>query len=776
MEETDGVSQAQGILRTLGEGRSESMRHVRVIPARDAVFTNWPHWSPPDVVAAWSRRGVSRPWVHQVSAADLAHEGRHVVLATGTSSGKSLAFTLAAMASILSDPDARHQPTALYLAPTKALAADQLRALDELDVPGIRAAVCDGDTPADERAWARQHANYLITNPDMLHHSILPGHEYWSRFLRRLGVVIIDEAHTYRGVFGAHISCVVRRLRRICQHYGADPVFFLASATIAQPAESARRLIGVDAGQVTAVTDDESPRPPVTVALWEPGIEADGEQRSATSETARLLADLVLDDRQALAFVRSRRAAESVAAAARDRLETSGSASAAPDDCIAAYRGGYLPEERRDLERRLRDGSLRGLATTSALEMGIDISGLDAVVTAGWPGTRASLWQQFGRAGRAAAPALAVFVARDDPLDTYLVGHPEAVLDRPVEATVFDPDNPYVLAPHLCAAAQELALTPDTIDTWFGPHARSVADQLAADGLLRARGSGWFWTSRDRASSLADLRGSGGAPVRIVEEGTGRLLGTVDPASACSSVHPGAVYLHQGVTHIVTALDLDEAVALAREAPVDHFTLARSISDIRVIAESERSAFGPVSLVTGDVEVTTQVVSFQRKRFNGESLGEEALDLPEQQLLTRAVWWTIDDEALAAAGIEPGAVPGAAHAAEHAAIGMLPLFATCDRWDLGGVSTARHIDTDAATIFVYDGFPGGAGFSAHGFGIAPDWLSATRDAIAECHCREGCPSCVQSPKCGNGNNPLDKAKAVALLDIVLNAIAGGAPS
>ncbi len=407
--------------------------------------------------------------------------------------------------------------------------------------------------------------------------------------------------------------------------------------------------------------------------------------------------------------------------------------------------------------------------------MGIDVSGLDVVITSGWPGTRASLWQQFGRAGRAGAPALGIFVANDDPLDSYLVHHPGAITDRDVEASVFDPGNPHVLAPHLCAAAAEVPLTADDLQAWFGSTAAGVVDALVEQGMLRRRPGGWFWTRRERASDLTDLRGSGGAPVRVVEDGTGRLLGTVDRATAPAAVHRGAVYLHQGVTHVVTALDLDDAVATVLEQEVDYSTLARTISDIRIVAEEEAGSFGELRLSLGTVDVSSQVVSFQRRRPNGESLGEELLDLPVQELRTRAVWWTLPEACLVAGGIPVADIPGAAHAAEHAAIGLLPLFATCDRWDLGGVSTACHADTGQPTVFVYDGLPGGAGFAEHGYRTTAQWLAATRNVIADCSCDSGCPSCVQSPKCGNGNNPLDKPLAVVLLDLVLRSLPGALP-
>jgi DEAD/DEAH box helicase domain-containing protein len=768
VQETSGSE----LLDRLAYGRDGRLLHVHNLPERSAQVASWPGWLPADVSLAYAALGILAPWQHQVDAAEHTFRGDHVAIATGTASGKSIAFGMPALARIhegTSAPDGRGA-VVLYISPTKALANDQLRALESLALPWLRAATYDGDTPAEERTWVRQHGNYVLTNPDLLHHSLLPGHEKWASFLRRLRVVVVDEAHTYRGVLGAHVALVLRRLRRVAEHYGSSPVFVVASATMANPADAAGRLI---ASPAFAVTEDTSPRPGLTMAFWEPPLsesprsQGEDRRRSTLLETADLLADCVVEGRQALAFIRSRRGAETAALMTRDLLVDVDPALA---EGVAAYRGGYLPEERRELERALRAGEIRAMATTSALEMGIDVSGLDVVITAGWPGTRASLWQQFGRAGRAGVPALGIFVARDDPLDSFLVHHPSAITANDVEASIFDPTNRFVLAPHLCAAAAEVPLTPSDLDTWFGASARTVVEELVSDGLLRSRPAGWFWTRRERASDLTDLRGSGGAPVRVVEDGTGRLLGTVDRAGAASTVHRGAVYVHQGVTHVVTALDLDDSVATVVEEPVDYSTIARSVSDIRVIDTLESRRYAELGVHFGTVDVSAQVVSFQRRRANGESLGDEPLDLPVQELRTAAVWWTLPESSLAVAGIAPLDIPGAAHAAEHAAIGLLPLFATCDRWDLGGVSTALHPDTGEPTIFVYDGYPGGAGFAEHGFRTLVLWLTATRSAIADCECADGCPSCIQSPKCGNGNNPLDKSLAVVLLDLVLERV------
>lgn len=699
------------------------------------------------------------------------------MLATGTASGKSMAYLLPVLTALLEGtraPNGRGA-TALYLSPTKALAADQIRAVDELraaqtGLDPVRAAAYDGDTPVDLRRWVRGHAAYVMTNPDMLHRSLLPAHRTWSAYLKALKYVVIDECHTYRGVFGSHVAQVIRRLRRVCRRYGSDPVFILASATVSDPAGAAARLIGVEPDDIVAVTDDASPRGALTFALWEPPLtDLKGERgapvrRTATAEAADLLTDLVVDGVRTVAFVRSRRGAEVVRVIARDQLERIDPGLA---ERVATYRSGYLADERRELERALHDGRLLGVAATTALELGVDVSGLDAVLLAGYPGTRASLWQQAGRAGRAGQAALAVLIARDDPLDTFLVHHPEALFDRPVEATVLDPDNPYVLAPHLCAAAAELPLEESDLPL-FGPVAAELLPGLVRRGLLRKRASGWFWTSAERATDLTDIRGAGGQAVRVVEEDTGRVLGTVDAAAAHSAVHQGAVHLHQGDTYLVRLLDLEDDVALVRRASPDWTTSAREKTDIRILEEVRAEPWGEGRLCFGSVEVTSRVVSYQRRRImTGEVLGEHKLDLPERSLRTRAVWWTVTPDQVADAGLDDMDLPGAAHAAEHASIGLLPLFATCDRWDIGGVSTALHLDTGLPTVFVYDGHAGGAGFAERAYTTAPAWLAATRDAIAACECDAGCPSCVQSPKCGNGNFPLDKPGAIRLLTVLL---------
>jgi DEAD/DEAH box helicase domain-containing protein len=745
------------------------LRHVATVPARPGAAVPWPGWVAPSVRAAFVDRGVREPWSHQAEAASLARSGRDVVIATGTASGKSLAYQLPVLTRLVEDTRA----TALYLSPTKALAADQLRALRELDLPGVRPAALDGDTSLEERDWARNHSRWIFSNPDMLHRSVLPRHARWATFLRRLDVVVIDECHTYRGVFGSHVALLLRRLLRVAARYGSHPTVVLASATVAEPAAFASRLTG---RPVVAVTEDGSSHAGRTVALWEPPLlpEVTGEngapvRRPAGTEAARMLADLVVEGARTLAFVRSRRGAELTALGAQ-RLVADVDPELVPR--VAAYRGGYLSEERRELEAALASGELLGVATTNALELGVDIAGLDAVVVAGFPGTRASFWQQAGRAGRAADSALVVLVARDDPMDTYLVHHPAALLGAPVEGCVLDPTNPYVLGPQLVCAAAELPLTEhDVAEVFGGAPAVAVLDELVADGVLRRRPTGWFWPStRERPAGAVDIRGSGLGQVAVVEAGTGRMLGTVDISAAPATIHPGAVYLHRGESHLVESLDLDAGVALVVVADPAWRTDARSTAEVDVVRVLAHREHGPVRVGFAEVDVTTQVVAYQRRAPDGTVLETVPLDMPEQTLRTRSVFYDIDEAALAAAGVGPDDVPGALHAAEHAAIGLLPLFAICDRWDIGGMSTALHPHTGRPTVFVHDGHPGGAGFAERGHEILRAWLTATRSAIRDCECRAGCPSCVQSPKCGNGNAPLDKRGAVVVLDVVLVAL------
>ncbi|OFT81579.1 DEAD/DEAH box helicase [Corynebacterium sp. HMSC29G08] len=763
-----------------------TITHVEKVPACPARFTSWPGWVEPSLKQLLVNAQITSLYLHQSATAEHAWAGRDVVVATGTSSGKSLGYQLPVLSALAAD----EQACALYLTPTKALGSDQLQATTQMvrGAAGLRAANIspapyDGDTPQEARAGIREQSRFVFTNPDMLHAGILAAHQRWARLLRHVRFVVVDECHTYRGVFGANVALVLRRLIRIAEAYGSTPTFIFASATAADPAGQASRLCG---REVVAVTEDGAPTGQRTIALWEPGFiegpdapTADNGatvRYAATTEAAGIMAQLIADGARTLTFVRSRRAAEIVAMRTQEELVLLGR----PDfaERVASYRAGFLAEDRRKLERALDQGELLGMATTNALELGIDVGGLDAVVMAGFPGTVASFRQQAGRAGRRGQHSVAVLVARDDPMDTYLVHHPEALLRKPVENSVFNPSNPYLLRGHVYCAAVERPLTSADIDA-FG--AAEVVDELVEGGFLRKRGERYFAVpqlqgeiSPETAHANVSLRGGSGQEVAIVDVTDGRLLGTVDAARAMSQVHDGAVYIHQGEQFVVDTLDLEDYVALVTPETPDYTTQARSTTDITILGTpTELSNPSPGLWVANvDVEVVDRVTGYVVRLADGTVSEHIPLDLPEQRLITRAVAYTIDPLALDAMGISAADIPGALHAAEHAAIGLLPLLATCDRWDIGGVSTALHQDTMLPTVFVYDGHPGGAGFADEGFRRFHEWITATYEAVRACGCEDGCPSCVHSPKCGNGNQPLDKHAALTLLGALVTMTSG----
>jgi DEAD/DEAH box helicase domain-containing protein len=731
----------------------------RRLPARRAQFGKLSRPLPDELAEAMRDGGVGRLYKHQADVADALREGRHTIVATGTASGKTLAYQIPVFEALLDGG------TALYLSPTKALAHDQLRQTDRFDIEAVRAASYDGDTPTSERAAIRRTTNLVLTNPDMLHIGILPYHQRWRSFLRRLAFVIVDEAHVLRGVFGSHVALVLRRLRRVADRYGARPTFALASATIGNPAAHASALTGLD---VEAVTADAAPSGERHFVFWNPPFlagEDDGRRRSPNVEAARLLAELVSSGASALAFSKTRVGAELVARYARRRVGLVGEAA------IVAYRAGYLATERREIEAGLQSGRFPGVSATNALELGIDVGELDAVVLNGFPGTVASARQQAGRAGRAGQPSLAAVVPADEPLDQYYAANANDFFAKPHEAALVNPTNPHVLLPHVGCAAYEAPLT-DADAAFLSADALTIATELLDAGHLRERGGRLFWSRPGPPAPDVDIRSAGGAPYRIIEAATGRLIGTVDGGRAFATVHPGAVYLHQGDTYRVSDLVIADRVALVETHDVEEYTQPRTDTDVRVISTDERQRLGRCGLFRGSVEVTDRVVGYQRKTLpGGETIEAHELDLPPQTLVTRAVWYTIPERLLLAAisGLEEytDVLLGSLHAAEHAGIGILPVFAMCDRWDIGGLSTNFHPDTGGPTIFIYDGHPMGAGISDHAFSVARDHLAATRRHVANCPCATGCPSCVQSPKCGNWNEPLHKHGAVAVLEVLL---------
>ena len=736
------------------------LAHVAHQPARPARFAN--------VIAPISQ-GVldalhhQRLFTHQAEAIDLVRAGHSVVVATGTASGKSRCYQIP-IAAAAARPG--NTGTALLLFPTKALAQDQLRAFAAHKFPQVIPGTYDGDSTPEQRSWVRSTANVVLTNPEMLHAAMLPGHARWATFLSRLDHVVIDELHVLRGVFGTHVSHVLRRLRRLCHHYGSDPKFIFTSATIGEPGTLAEQLCGVP---VTEVTNDGSPRGERTIVMLNPPIldAAQGIRSSSNAEAASIGAELIRRDHRTIVFCRSRRGTELVSTDIARRLP------ADQQDSVRAYRAGYLANERRTIEHDLFDGTLRGVVATSALELGIDVGGLDACVLNGFPGTVASMWQQIGRAGRGQQRSAAVLVAGDDQLDQWIMSHPTELLDRTPERAVINPDNPFILGPHLACAAFEKPLA-HADDAYWGESLDDGVRDLVIDDklLLKPSGTGnplGVYAGRGRPSRGIGLRSGSADEVQIVRR-DGSIVGTVDAARACSATHEGAIYLHQGKPYRVTKLDLDDRVATVEPSNGEHYTQARTKVDISIVETNTVLPFGSdgAEVCVGSVEVISQVTGYQRREVRSRRiLANETLDLPPQTLRTRSFWYVIPTSIIEAAGLDASQVPGALHAAEHAGIGMLPLFTICDRWDVGGVSTPWHSGAGGPTIFIHDAHPGGSGIAELGFAERDRHLRATRDAMAACACNDGCPSCVQSPKCGNGNEPLDKHAAIALLDQLL---------
>ncbi len=735
------------------DGRVAFVAHE---PAREARFAET---ASPMADAVQASLGDRQLYTHQADAIDHIRSGQSVVVATGTASGKSLCYQVPIAEAVAR----RASSTSLLIFPTKALAQDQLRAFGAFGFDGVVPATFDGDSTPEQRSWVRATANVVLTNPEMLHATMLPGHSRWSTFLRRLEYVVIDELHVLRGIFGTHVAHVLRRLRRLCQHYGSDPTFVFTSATIGEPAVLASQLCGKP---VVEVDDDGSPRAERTLVMVNPPVidEALGLRTSANAESASAAASLINADHRTIVFCRSRKGTELVAADIAQRLPNESSGR------VRAYRAGYLAEERRTIEHELFEGELTGVVATSALELGVDIGGLDACVLNGFPGTVASMWQQIGRAGRGDHRSVSILVAGDDQLDQWIMKHPAELLARPPERAVINPDNPFVLEPHLKCAAFEKPLAPDDDEFWGNALDDGVRALVQTDELkLKPSGTGRplaVYAGHGRPTRGIGLRSGSSDEVQIVRGDS--VVGTVDAARACSVAHSGAIYMHQGRHYRVTNLDLADRVATVVDSDGEHYTQARTSVDLSITAvdDSTQVADG-VEAFVGAVEVTSKVTGYQRKDVRSRRvIGSVTLDLPPSTLHSRSFWFTIAPHVIEAAGIDPSQVPGALHAAEHAAIGMLPLFTICDRWDVGGVSTPWHSGAGGPAIFIYDAHPGGAGIAELGFAQHLTLLASTLEAVSTCGCADGCPSCVQSPKCGNGNDPLDKAAAVALLQTI----------
>ncbi len=732
----------------------QASQHPR--PAREVAIPEELH---PQVADALRARGIERLWAHQADALHAAWAGPTIVT-TGTASGKSLTFNLPTLDVLCRDSRAR----ALYLYPTKALAQDQARALNALGVARARPAIYDGDTPREQRRAIRARSNIVITNPDMLHLGILPNHQAWGDFFANLAIVVVDEAHVYRGVFGSHMANVLRRLRRVADAYGTAPRFLLTSATVANPRELAERLTGLD--DITVVDREGAPQAKRTIAMWNPPIvdEKTAARRSVLAEAADLLADLVTEGARTIVFMKSRKAVELMSRFAQLTLTDRGRGDLA--DRIAPYRSGYTPQQRRELEARLLDGELLGVVATNALELGIDIGSLDAAICVTFPGTVASLRQMWGRAGRRGR-GLALYVAGEDALDQFFCRHPDEFLDRPVEAAILDPWNEQLHAAHLLCAAHEGPLE-DADAEFLGPRWREFAQALVSNGDLRERPGGTFVPRHPEEFPAADvsLRSASRDGVVIVDTTSGEMLGTVDMARAHTTVHDGAVYLHAGRAYEVSGLDLEGRRALVHPFEGDYYTQPKYETDTWIEQVLEQRPSLGLTLTFGVVVVTEQVMAYQRRRLSDhEAVDLIGLDLPATSFATQALWYELPG--LGDMPLE--ALLGSLHAAEHSQIAVLPLLAMCDRWDIGGLSTNLHPQTGVPTIFIYDGHPGGIGITRRGYQAFETLVDDAHRLVSECPCESGCPSCVQSPKCGNLNEPLSKAGCAELMGRMLAA-------
>ena len=741
----------------------DQIAHVEHIPPRSARYGRLDKPLPRVLQKALKEAGIERFYTHQAQAINAARAGGHVVVATSTASGKTLCYNLPVLEAIADDWRAR----ALYLFPTKALAQDQLRSLRQVTQGGlgeVRFGTYDGDTPRSARTRLRKSAAIILTNPDMLHLGILPNHTLWSHFLANLKFVVLDEAHVYRGVFGSQVACVLRRLRRLCRFYGSDPQFICCSATIANPAEHVERLTG---STPLVVDDDGSPRGAKEFVLWNPPFvdRAKTARRSANSEATGLFTEFVRGGLRNITFTRARKVAELILLYAQEVLRKE-----APEclPLVASYRAGYLPEERRQIERDLFQGRLLGVTATNALELGIDIGHLDATVLVGYPGTIASTWQQAGRAGRGVRESLSVLIGLDNPLDQYFMRYPEELFGRPHENALIDPDNVYILEKHLPCAAYELPLT-NRDEALFGPGFVEAMIALERRGVLEYRNERWYYRGLDYPAQGVSIRSISSSNFALLDESRGyTTLEEIEATSVFFRAHPGAIYLHQGETYLITRLDLGTQTAYARPVDVNYYTQPREINEVRIVQPLETKELPTTRAYFGRVGVTTQVIGYRKKQqFTETVLGEEFLDLPPTSFETMALWFDIPPRIVEEVRRRRLDFHGGLHAAEHAAIAVLPLFAMCDRWDIGGLSTPAHVDTGKPQVFIYDAFPGGVGIAEKGFELLTELWQATLRAIKECPCEAGCPSCVQSPKCGNNNEPLDKKAAVVILEGLL---------
>lgn len=739
--------------------------HHAILPASEAQFGSLDRPLPEVLRNALLQQSIHRLYAHQTTALEHIRSGKNIVVATPTSSGKSLIYNLAVAETLLEDPDLR----ALYLFPIKALTRDQLdtlRAFFQTAQPGgngspFQADVYDGDTTPYRRTRIRQnHPHVLLTNPDMLHYALLPFHSKWEAFWKKLRYVVVDEMHTYRGVFGSHVAQIFRRMQRICRYYGSDPQFIFLSATIANPLELAGQLIGSRTGEITVVNDHGAPQAKRHFVFLEPEEATVGH---ASGLAARLIVRAAAAGLKTIAFTQSRKLTELVYMnIQRTAPKLAGK--------VSAYRAGYLPEERRSIEQKLASGALAAVISTSALELGIDIGGLDLCILVGYPGTVMTTWQRGGRVGRSGRDSAIVLIPQPDALDQYIIQHPQEFLKSAYEIAVTDPANPEILKAHLPCAAAELPLNRAEIEEGNGA-LRAAAEILTRTGRLLQTADGEQWIAAAQSPHrTVDIRsvGESFAIIRESEEGKNTPLGKSEGLRALKECHPGAIYLHRGESYQVESLDLKNRVIQAKPSRAPYFTRVKSEKETEILEVLASKPVGNFIVRLGKLRVTETVLGYEKRRLTTqELLGADTLDLPPQTFETIGFW--IEIEPILAKHIQKGGMHfmGGIHAVEHAAISMFPLFALCDRNDIGGISCPQHPQVGKGAIFIYDGYPGGIGLAARGYELIEPLLKKTTDLIASCPCFDGCPACIHSPKCGSGNKPLDKLAALAVLRYLL---------
>jgi DEAD/DEAH box helicase domain-containing protein len=760
---------------------SDQIVHIQAIPERPAVFGDVPDGIDPRVQNILSKSGINQLYSHQASAIDSVRHGKNIIIVTGTASGKTLCYNIPAMETLINDTAA----TMLFIYPTKALAQDQLRGLTKFQEKdsGITflAGTYDGDTPANLRRKIRDNGNIMLTNPDMLHQGVLPQHARWNRFFTHLRYVVIDEVHAYRGVFGSHLANVMRRLMRICNHYGATPQFICSSATIANPQEHAERICGVS---MDLIDNDGSPRGPKRFILWNPppikgaasgksdNWRIGGDRKSPIGEAVDLMTALVTEGIQTIAFVQTRLAAELIFRSCRERLRD---VSRKLADSIHAYRGGYLPAERREIERRLAAKEILGVASTNALELGIDIGSLDACILVGYPGTIASMWQRAGRAGRGHSESIVFLVGQNAPMDQYLMAHPAYLFGRNPENAVVDPDNPHVVVGHLKCAANELPLSEDALSS-FGEYAAPVMELLGEDQTVKQIDKNWYWASTQYPAAAVNLRNISGPVYTIQDEaGKEKVIGTMDEISALSQLHSHAVYLHGADTYFVNKLDIEQKIAFVERRDLDYYTQAVTMSQIKVDKKESEEPWKGGLLGFGDVTVTTTIPMFKKIKFHSrDSLGYEQLELPPQSMETVAFWFVPPQHIARALADRKLIVGDALVGIANVLMETASMFVMCDTQDIGTVIDSRTLGSDA--LFVHDKYPGGMGYARRCLEAFDRMIVTIAEVIRNCACPDGCPSCVGSPVIPSALTDLDsavrgripdKAAAKYLLELLL---------